>query len=103
MTTTEKLERISARCRELLKSHEGVDGYYTARANAGWRSTLMPHLQSAENDCWSLVDNLTKASKASKAGEATDDATQRALDQAIKAAKDLTETVETLRYNDEVK
>ena len=39
MTTTEKLERIKAKCRELLSDGEGR-AKYDKQAIAGWRSTL---------------------------------------------------------------
>ena len=39
MTTTEKLERIKAKCRELLSDGEGR-AKYDKQAVAGWRSTL---------------------------------------------------------------
>lgn len=50
------------------------------------------NLIAAEKDCWSLVSNLINASKA---GEALD---AKELQRAITAAKDITDTVEQIRY-----
>ena len=40
MTTEEHLKRIADQCRELLRLHEGLDGYFTVRQHAGWLATI---------------------------------------------------------------
>lgn len=41
MTTTEKLQRIRARCVELINKHNGSDFEAALQAEAGWRSTIV--------------------------------------------------------------